>query len=124
MSKTLCSHLSSIDRHSLRAGRLCDLISPDPKALKRIRPERRGDRNVGGVASAGDQKPPNAWRIVAWIKHMPLPSEIGLEPRSKIARWIGLGSADVAEVASAIARRNVKGSAKCDGQVRIVTADA
>src|SRR5207253_6289664 len=62
--------------------------------------------------------------IVSRIEDVPAPTEIGLEPRCEIARTVGRLGAHVAEIAGAVARRNVHAAAQSDRQVRVVAAHA
>ncbi len=58
------------------------------------------------------------------IERVPAPSDIGLEPGGKIHRTIGRRDADIAEIARAVASRNVHAAAECDRQMRVVAAHA
>src|SRR5215213_6438810 len=82
--------------------------------------ERRRDGDVRGIAAAGDQCPPDTWRVVPRVEHVPLPAEMGFEPGREVARRIGQGGADIAQVAGAVAGRDVQGAAEGDSQVRVV----
>lgn len=55
---------------------------------------------------------------------MPATTEVDLEPRGKVAGGVGRRQADVAEMAGAVARGDVRGPAECDGQMSEVTADS
>src|SRR6185436_11695546 len=61
---------------------------------------------------------------VACIESVPPPAQIRLEPAGEIHRAIGRGHADVAEIAGAIARRNVHAAAEGDGEMRVVATHA
>ena len=52
------------------------------------------------------------------------PSDVGLEPSGEVHRAVRRRHADVAEVAGAVARRDVHAAAERDGQMREVAADA
>src|SRR3954469_8896180 len=56
-----------------------NLLGPDAEALQRVRAERRGDRDVRGVAAARDQDAPAAGDVVSRIERVPGPAEIRLE---------------------------------------------
>ena len=51
-------------------------------------------------------------------------AKVCLEPGGEIHRAVWGRYADVAQVASAVACRNVHAAAECDGEVRVITADA
>src|SRR5687767_5044254 len=59
--------------------------------------------------------------VVPRVKRIPPPAKISLEPAGKIHWAVGRWHADVAEIAGAIARRNVHAAAKRDGEVSVVT---
>src|SRR5215470_12692886 len=46
--------------------------------------ETGGQRHVGGVASASDENPPNAWHVVARVERVPGARKINLEPRAVV----------------------------------------
>jgi hypothetical protein len=58
----------------------CDFFGQYRKAVERIRTESRADRDISGVATAGDQHPADARGVVARVKGVPLATEIGFEP--------------------------------------------
>ena len=101
-----------------------DLVGPHLEADQRVRPEGLGDRNVGGVAPLRDQDAADPRHVVARIEHLPVAADIGLEPAGEIAGGPRLRRADVAEIAGAIARRNVHAAAERDGEMGVVAADA
>src|SRR5882724_3121776 len=106
-------------------GRSCgDLVGPYLETRQRVRTEGLGDRNVRGIAALRDQDAADPWHVVARIEHAPVPADIGFEPAGEIARGPGFWRADVAEIAGAIARRNVHAAAERDRQMGIVAADA
>src|SRR6185437_4921632 len=107
-----------------RSALLADLVGPDLEADQGVRPEREGNRHVGGIASMTDQDASDAGNIVAGIEGVPVAAEIGLEPAGEIHRGVGRRNADVAEIARAIALRNVHATAEGDRQVGIVAANA
>src|ERR1700726_4637890 len=87
--------------------RLHHLVRPNFKADQRIWPESLGNWNVCGIAALGDQDAADPRNVVARIEGVPAAANIGLEPGGKIPRRVGRRHADVAEIASAIARGNV-----------------
>src|ERR1700722_16452035 len=101
-----------------------DLVGPDPEALEGIGPEGGGDRDVGGVAAAGDEDASDAGDVVARIEGVPGAPEVGLEPSGEVHRRGVLGNADVPQIPGAITCGNVHATAKGDGQVGEVAADA
>jgi hypothetical protein len=100
------------------------LVGPDAEALEGVGSERRGDRDVGRVAAAGDQDASDAGDVVSRIERVPGATEVGLEPSREVHRRRVLGNADVTEIAGAIARRDVQAATEGNGQVREVAADA
>src|ERR1700729_2605601 len=78
--------------------RSCCLVGPDLEAHQRVRPERLGDRDIGGIAPLCDQHPAYPRHVVARIEHVPVPAEIGFEPAGEISRRPRLRRADVAEI--------------------------
>src|SRR4029450_4528642 len=62
--------------------------------------------------------------IVAGIEGEPATVQIHLEPGGEIHRRGIAGHADVAEIAGAIARRDIHAAAERDGKMREVAADA
>src|ERR1017187_7016937 len=101
-----------------------NLISPDPEALQRAGPERRGDRDIGRIAASRHQDAANARHIVARVEHVPAAADPGLEPRREIARGERRWRSYIAQVAGAVSRRNIHAATECDGKVRVVAADA
>src|SRR5258708_5727353 len=86
--------------------------------------EAGGDRDVGGIAAARHHDATDPRMVVASIEGEPLAIEIDLEPRTEIHRSRVRWNADVAEIAGAIARRNVHAAAQGDGEMGEVAADA
>ena len=101
-----------------------DLVGPHPEAVERVQAERRADGHIGCVAPARDEHAADARSVVARIEDVPLATQKGLEPARKVHRTRLGRDADVAQVAGAIAGRNVHASAERDRQVRKVAADA
>src|ERR1700748_3781456 len=101
-----------------------DLVGDHVEALERVLAERHRDRHVAGVAAARHHDAADARRVVARVEGVPAVAEEDLEPGAEVHR-IGHGRhADVAEVAGAVARRDVHAAAQRDRQVREVAADA
>src|SRR5271155_3246754 len=94
------------------------------EAAERIRTESRADRDVRGIAPAGDQHAADPGDVVACIKGVPLATEIGFEPGCEVHRRVRDRDADIAKIARAVARRDVHAAAEGDSEVRIVSADA
>src|SRR5450432_230212 len=109
-------------RASGRSGN--HFVGPDPKGLQRVWSEGGRDRNVGGVATARDEDASDARGVVARIERVPGRPEVSLEPSREVHRRRVLRNADVAQVAGAIARRNVQAAAQGDRQVGEIAADA
>src|ERR1700730_7197860 len=84
-----------------------DLVGPYLEADQRVRSERLGDRNIGGIASLRDQDTAYPRHVVARIERIPAPADIGLEPTSEVARPVRRLGAHVAKVSGAVARRNI-----------------
>ena len=83
---------------------------------------RHGD--VGGVAAASHDNAADAGMVVARVYRVPAPSEKDLEPGAEI-HWINIDwNADVAEIAGAVAGRDVHAAAERDGEMGEVPADA
>src|SRR5580700_9315970 len=92
--------------------RLPDFVRPDAEALERVRAERRGDRDVGRVATAGDEYPADARGVVARVERVPAAAEVGFEPTGKVHRSVIGRDTDIPEIARAVARRNIQAAAK------------
>ena len=99
-------------------------VGPDAEALHDAGAEGGGERHVGGVAAAGHQHAALAGDVVARVEQAPGAAEVGLEPGGEVAGRVGRRGADVAEVAGAVARRDVHRAAEGDGEMRVVAADA
>src|SRR5262249_43274540 len=109
----------------IERGRLLyHLVGAHDEALEHVGAERGADRHVGGVAAACHDDAADARHVVAGVEGVPAAAEIDLEPGAEIHR-IGLRRyADVAEIAGAVARRDVHAAAERDREVREVAADA
>ena len=94
------------------------------KLDQRVGAEGVRDRHVGGVAALADQDAADARHVVARVEGVPAAAEIGLEPAGEIHRRVGRRHADVAEIAGAIARRDVHAAAEGDGEMGEVAAHA
>src|ERR1700736_2042698 len=100
------------------------LVCPDLEAQQRVRAERIADCDVSRIAASRNEHPADPRHIVPRIKDVPAAAEIRLDPSGEIHWPIRRQDADLAEITSAVARRNVHAAAKCDGEVRIIAADA
>lgn len=101
-----------------------DLIRPHLEAFQRRRPEAGCERDIRRVSASGDQDAPDAGRIVASIEGVPSVAEIGLEPGRKVHGRIGWRPADIAEIASAVTRRDIHATAERDGEMGKVATHA
>src|SRR4029450_4987956 len=101
-----------------------NLVGPDLEAGQGVWPEGLGDRHIGGVAALRDQHAADPRHVVARIEGAPVPADIGLEPAGEIAHGPGFCRADVAEIAGAIARRDIHAAAERDGEMGVVATDA
>jgi hypothetical protein len=72
----------------------------------------------------GERDAADARQIVVCIERMPVTRKIRLEPGREIHRQIAGRHADIAEIASAVARRTIHRPAEPDREVRKVAADA
>src|SRR5438552_3812072 len=100
------------------------LVGPYPEARQRVGTEGAADRDVGSVAAARDQDPADARSVVARVENVPMPAEERLEPGSEVHGAVWRRHPDIAQVAGAVACRDVHAPAEGNGQVRIVAADA
>ena len=99
---------------------LLHLVRYHVEAHQRARTEYSGQCNVGGIAPTSHQDAADSRRVMACVEGVPVTAEIGLEPRAEVHREVHRRDADVAEVAGAIARRNVHAAAQGDSQMREV----
>src|ERR1700689_5361928 len=76
-----------ISRRLRRSNR--DFIGPNLEQLKKIGPERGANGDIGGVAAARDQYPPDAALIIARIECVPCAADVGFQPARIIHRRIG-----------------------------------
>src|ERR1700744_4416697 len=79
--------------------------------------------NIGGNATDGHEDATDAWHVVACVKGPPAVFEIDLEPCAEIHGAAGW-HADISEIASGVACRDIHGAAEGDGQMLEITADA
>ena len=100
------------------------LARPHREAGEGVGTERVADRHVRRIPSAGDQDAADARLVVPRVEGVPAPSDIGLEPGGEIHRVRGGRDADIAEIAGAVAGRNVHAAAEGDRQVGVVAAHA
>ena len=73
--------------------------------------EGRREYRVRGVAAASHENAANARDIVARVKSVPYPAQVRLESRTKIHRGRRGRHTDVAEIAGAVAGRDVHAAA-------------
>src|SRR5215213_9064236 len=121
------SRLAAIQIKAGRRGTIPpsrNLVGPDLEAGQCVWPEGLGDRHIGSVAPLRDQDAADPRHVVARIEGAPVPAEIGFEPAGEIAYGPGFRRTDVAEIAGAIARRNVHAAAERDGEMGVIAADA
>src|SRR6516164_3370537 len=111
-------------RRAVRTGSFGDFLGHHLEPAEYIGPEGRADRDIGGVAAARHQHPTDARVVVAGVDRMPCPAEINLEPGREIHRRRVGRDADIAEIASAIARRDVHAAAEGDRQMREIATHA
>ena len=102
-------------RRGLRRPRLDHLVCPHDEVLQRVRTERRRNRDIRAASRprAISTRPIRGMLLRA-IERVPAPAEIGLEPGGEIHRAVRRRDADVAEIAGAVARRNVHAAAERD----------
>jgi len=80
-------------------------------------------RHVCGVAALRDEDTTDPGGVVARVKGVPTVAQINFNPCGKIHRSVRRRQADVSDVTSAIARRNVQATAKGDCKMRVVAAN-
>ena len=93
-----------------RAGTISSLMTTNLSSS--VRPKLVVMRDVGGVAAARHQDAADAREVVAGVEGVPAAAEIDFEPALEIHRRRVGRHADVAEIAGAIARRNVHAAAE------------
>src|SRR5271167_3279832 len=85
--------------------------------------ERIDERDIRRVPASRDHDPANPRNVVAGIESPPRPVEEHLDPGAEIHR-IDDRHANVAEMAVDVSRGNVEASAKRDGKMGEIAADA
>src|SRR4026209_2894861 len=99
-----------------------DLVGPVRETRERVGTEGVADRDIRRIASTRDQRAADPRDVVPWIERVPAASDIGFEPGGEIHRTIRRRHADIAEIAGAVAGRNVHAAAERDRQMREVAA--
>ena len=82
-----------------------------------------GQRHVCGIAAVRYEDTTDPGGVVAWIKGVPTVAQINFDPCGKIHRRVRRRKADVSDVTSAIARRDVQTTAEGDCKMRVVAAN-
>src|SRR5271163_1907737 len=72
-----------------------DLVRENFEAYQCIGTEGAGDGDVGGVATASDEHPPDPGNVIARVEGVPLATEIRLEPAGEVHRAIGWQRTDI-----------------------------
>src|SRR5687767_6940048 len=88
-----------------------NLVAPDLESVQLVGAEGAGQRHVAGVAPACNQYAADAGHVVARIEGVPAVTQESLEPTRKVHRAVRRQGPDIAEVAGAIAGRNVQAAA-------------
>src|SRR4051794_25064662 len=112
----------SAESESVRCSehRSSHFFGRDTKVDQDIRTECEGQRHIGCIPAAGDQNPTDPWIIVAWVKRVPAPAQKDFNPGRKILRRMRRRKSDVADVACAIASRDIEAPAECKSEMSIV----
>jgi hypothetical protein len=76
------------------------------------------------MATPRDQHLADTRHVIPSVKNVPMTIQVYLEPGGEIHRAVWEECTDFTQVPSAIACRNVQAAAECDGEVRVITADA
>ena len=71
-----CSAAMGLETSSVQTLKLTSVFGP----------KGMGNRHVSCVAAFSNQNAADPWHVVAWVKCVPPPAKIGLEPRGKIHR--------------------------------------
>src|ERR1700730_3738690 len=79
---------------------------------KLTRSEGRPHRDIGRIATSGNQDSPDPRRVVPGVKYVPAVAEIDFEPGAEIHRGVAGRDAHITEIAGAIACRDVHAAAK------------
>ena len=88
------------------------------------RTEGSDDGDVDCIAPARDEDTVDARRVVPGVECVTAAAKINLEPRAEVHGRVLWRNADVAEIAGAIAGRNVNAAAERDRKMREVAANA
>lgn len=96
---------------------------PDLEFRQLVFTECKDQGNIRGIATAGDENTGNPGRVVARVEHPPLSLQIDLHPGREIPRRMWLRLADIAEIAGAVACRDIHAAAEGDCQMREITAN-
>ncbi len=101
-----------------------NLFGDHGEIAEAVRPERRDHGHIGSVAPTRNQDAANAGAVVPRVECVPPAAEKSLEPGIEVhGRGIG-GDANVAQIAVAIAGRDVEATTKGDREVGEVAANA
>jgi hypothetical protein len=100
------------------------LVGPNLETDECVRSEGGRDRHIQRIPAPRHQYPPDPWLVIARVESVPAPSEIGLEPGRKVHRIVNRRYSDIAEITSAIARRDVHRSTQCNCKMGEIAADA
>src|SRR5438270_2667155 len=111
-------------RYRLFGSYRCNFLRHYRKAAERVRTKCRADCDIGRIATAGNQHPPDARDVVARIKSVPLATYIGFEPGCEIHRRVRDWYADIAQITRAVPRRDAHTATERDREVSKVPADA
>lgn len=86
--------------------------------------EGRREGGVSGVAAMGHENAANARDIVARVKGVPLPVQVGLKPGAEIHGESHRCHTNIAEIAGAVAGGDVHAATQGDGQMGKIATDA
>src|SRR3712207_4130539 len=86
--------------------------------------EAGGNGDIGRVAPPRHHDAPDPGNVVARIERVPAAAEIDLEPGAEIHRSVDRPHADIAEIARAVAGRDVHAAAEGNGEMSEIAADA
>ena len=100
------------------------LFRHDGEVVQNMGPEGMDERDVGGIAAAGEHDAPYARRVVACVHREPPAAGKDLHPRAEIHGG-GIGRhADIAQIAVDVAGGDIERPAQSDGDMCKVAADA
>src|SRR6266404_3927360 len=114
----------SCESKQLGHTQLGNFVRPDFERRKSIIAEGRRKSSVGRIAAAGHEDATDPGRIVARVESIPLSAQERLEPRAEIHGVGHWRHANIAQISGAVTGRNIHASAKGDGQMHKVAADA